>query len=71
MSKVCGIGTGKLHGTLAACGCHSPYLEAEFKEIFADTLTKRERIEILKDYRRILEKELEKVNKEIKKLEEE
>ncbi|MGQ9723152.1 MAG: DUF5320 domain-containing protein [Candidatus Jordarchaeum sp.] len=68
---MCGIGTGNLHGTLGVCGCHSPYLKAEFKESLADPLTQRERIEILKDYRRILEKELENVNAEIKKLEEE
>lgn len=64
MSKVCGIGTDM-------CGCHSPYLKTEFKEKLTDILTKKERIEILKDYRRILENELESLNKEIKKLEEE
>ncbi|MBS7250070.1 MAG: DUF5320 domain-containing protein [Candidatus Freyarchaeota archaeon] len=67
---MCRIGTDKLPGTLGVCGCYSPYLETEFKESLADTLTKKERIEILKDYRKILEKELEKVNEEIKKLEE-
>ncbi len=71
MSKVCRIGTGKFHETLGICGCYSPYVETEFKGSLEDTLTKKERIEILKDYRRILEKELEKVNEEIKKLEEE
>ncbi len=68
---MCGIDTGKFHANLGVCGCQSPYLKAEFQESLADTLTKRERIEILTDYRRILEKELESVNEEIKNLEEE
>jgi len=54
------------------CGCQSYYLKPGFKgSIIMEDLTKEERIEILKDYKKILEKELESVNKEIKTLKEE
>ena len=68
---MCGTETGRHHGTSGTCGCHSYYLRPGFKgSIMMEDLTKEERIGILEDYKRILEKELENVNEEIKKLEE-
>ncbi|WXG39747.1 MAG: DUF5320 domain-containing protein [Candidatus Freyarchaeum deiterrae] len=69
---MCGPETGRHHGTKGMCGCQSYYLKPGFKgSIIMEDLTNEERIEILKDYKKILEKELESVNKEIKSLKEE
>ncbi|WXG39751.1 MAG: hypothetical protein WED07_02785 [Candidatus Freyarchaeum deiterrae] len=49
-------------GTTGMCGCPSHYLRPGFGEGVTEILTKGERTETLKDYKRIPEKELESVN---------
>jgi hypothetical protein len=55
-------------GTRGMCECPSYYFKLGFKEGVTEVLTKEERIETVKDCKRILENELEIVDGEMKRL---
>lgn len=66
---MCGI-SGKFHETSRECQCHSYYVRPRVKESVEEIVPKEERIKILEDYQRFLEKELESVKEELKSLKE-
>jgi len=70
MNNMCGTETGRLHGTIGVCECQSHHPKPGFEESITEILTKEERIEILASYKRILEKNLESIKGEIKRLKE-